>query len=150
MEIILLERVRNLGKLGDKVRVKNGYARNYLVPHGKAVAATPTNLAAFEQRRAELEKAAAEALAAATKRAEKFKDVVLTFVRRTKGEEGKLYGSIGAQDIFDSLVEKNLEIDKREIHLEAGVIRSIGEYEAELMFHSEVIVPVKIIVEVEA
>lgn len=150
MEIILLERVRNLGKLGDKVRVKNGYARNYLVPHGKAVAATQSNVAMFEQRRAELEKAAAESLAAASKRAEKFQDLVLTFVRRTKGEDGKLYGSIGIQDIFDSMVEKNLEIDKREIHLPKGVIRMVGEHEAEVLLHSEVIVTVKVIVEVEA
>lgn len=149
MEIILLERVHNLGHLGDQVKVKPGYARNFLIPQGKAVRATKANIERFEQRRAEYEKAAAEVLAAAQKRAAAFHELTLELVRRTVGEEGKLYGSIGVQEITDALVEKGMEIVKKEIDMPAGVIRSVGEYEVVASFHSEVSVtiPVNVIAE---
>lgn len=150
MEIILLERVHKLGHLGDRVNVKAGYARNYLVPQGKAVRATKENIERFEQRRAEYEKAAADALAAAEKRAAAFKELTLDLVRRTVGEEGKLYGSVGVQEITDALVERGLEVAKREIDMPAGTIRSIGEYEIVVSFHSEVSVTVPVTVTAEA
>ncbi len=150
MEIILLERVHKLGHLGDRVNVKAGYARNYLAPQGKAVRATKENIERFEQRRAEYEKAAADALAAAEKRAAAFKELTLDLVRRTVGEEGKLYGSVGVQEITDALVERGLEVAKREIDMPAGTIRSIGEYEIVVSFHSEVSVTVPVTVTAEA
>ena len=104
MQVMLLERVRNLGHLGEKVNVKPGYARNYLIPYGKAVPATKENIAYFEQRRAELEKADQETLAQAQKRADALKDVIITIKRKT-AEEGKLYGSVGLHDIIEFLAQ---------------------------------------------
>lgn len=146
MDIILLEDIRKLGKLGDTVSVKSGYARNFLVPQGMAVRATKDNLAMFEERRVELERIAKEALSAAQARAEKLKDLEVS-IERLAGEEGKLFGSVGTQDIADAISEASgVEIIKREVMMPDGAIRSIGEYDIDLSLHNEVNANVKIVV----
>jgi large subunit ribosomal protein L9 len=145
MNVILLEHFANLGELGDEVTVKGGYARNYLIPKGKAVRATAANRAIFEERRAELEQAANEQLSAAQARAEKLKDLSVTFVAMA-GEEGKLYGSVGTKDIADLVTAQAIEINKSEVRLPEGVIRSTGEYEVDLQLHSEVTVSITLTV----
>lgn len=145
MEVILLEKVANLGNLGDKVNVKSGYGRNYLLPQGKAAAATAENLAAFEARRAELERAAAEKLAAAQSRAQQLSGLEVTITANT-GEEGKLFGSIGTHDIADALSASGVEVHKSEVRLPNGTIRQTGEYEITLNLHSDVETTVKLIV----
>ena len=148
MEVILLEKVANLGSLGDKVKVKAGYGRNFLLPYGKAVAATEDNLKAFEERRAELEKAAADKLAAAQARAEKLEGQSFTISSKA-GEEGKLFGSIGVRDIADAITAGGTEVEKSEVRLPEGPIRVTGEYEIELQLHSDVEVSVKLAVVAE-
>ncbi|WP_150912587.1 50S ribosomal protein L9 [Marinobacter halotolerans] len=137
MEVILLEKVANLGSLGDKVKVKAGYGRNFLLPYGKAVPATADNLKAFEERRAELEKAAAEKLAAAQARAEALNGASVTITSKA-GEEGKLFGSIGVRDIADAITAAGTEVEKSEVRLPEGPLRVVGEYEIELQLHSDV------------
>ena len=143
MEVILLERFGNLGDLGDEVTVKGGYARNYLIPQGKAVRATAENRSVFEGRRAELERAANEQLGEAQARAEKLQGLVVTLLVKA-GEEGKLYGSVGTKDIADAVTAERAEIAKSEVKLPEGVIRAIGEYEVDLQLHSDVIVTVQV------
>lgn len=145
MEVILLEKVANLGELGDKVTVKAGFGRNFLLPQGKATAATAENIALFEARRAELEKAAAEKLAVAQARAEKLNELVVTITANV-GEEGKLFGSIGAQDIADALTAAGVEVAKSEVSLPQGTIRQAGEFEISLQLHSEVTAAIKLVV----
>ncbi|MCK7542999.1 50S ribosomal protein L9 [Marinobacter bryozoorum] len=145
MEVILLEKVANLGSLGDKVKVKSGYGRNYLLPYGKAVAATTENLQAFEERRAELEKAAADKLAAAQSRAEALEGQSFTISSKA-GDEGKLFGSIGVRDISDAITAGGTEVEKSEVRLPEGPIRVTGEYEIELQLHSDVTVTVQLAV----
>ena len=145
MEVILLEKIGKLGDLGDKVKVKPGYGRNYLIPQGKAVRATDANRAVFEERRTELENAANEQLAAAQERAGKLEGLALTVVVKA-GEEGKLYGSVGTQDIADKITEEAIEVVKSEIRMPEGVIRSIGEYEIDVQLHSDVKVTVAVAV----
>lgn len=145
MEVILLDRVDNLGKLGDKVRVRPGYARNYLLPRGKAVRATAENLASFEARRAELERHVAEELSAAQARAEKFHELVLTIAARS-GEQGKLFGSIGPVDIVDAAEARGLEVERSEVRMPEGPIRATGEHTITIHFHTDVNVEVKVIV----
>lgn len=146
MEIILLEDIRKLGKLGDTVSVKNGYARNFLVPLGKAVRANKANTAVFEERRSELEKIAKENLQAAEKRAEKLKDLTIT-IARLAGEEGKLFGSVGTADIAETASEATgIEITKREVLMPEGLLRSVGEYDIELTLHTDVTVTIKVAV----
>ena len=137
MEIILLENVLNLGRLGDKVRVKPGYGRNYLIPYGMAVAATAGNLQQFEQRRAELEQKARDTLTNAEKRAEQLATVELT-VTALASEEGKLYGSVGVNEICKALLELGHEVKKNEIILPKGAIHEVGQYDIRLQLHSEV------------
>lgn len=137
MDVILLEKINNLGTLGDKVKVKPGYGRNYLIPNGKAVPATEDNVAKFEARRAELEKAAAEVLTAAQTRADKLKEVKLSLTRKA-GEEGKLYGSVGTADIAEAAEAAGHELGKHEIHLPEGPIRAIGEYSIDITLHADV------------
>ena len=137
MEIILLKNVANLGVLGDKVKVRSGYGRNYLVPRGFAVTATADNLKVFEERRAELERAAAEALAAAEARRTRFENLRLTIARKA-GEEGRLFGSVGASDIADAAVEAGFELDKAEVRLSGGPLRAVGEYEVTLHLYTDV------------
>jgi len=137
MEVILQEKIHNLGDLGDKVRVKPGYGRNYLIPQGKAVPATPENVAKFEIRRAELEKAQAEQLAEARARAEKINGLRLTIARKA-AEEGKLYGSVATADIVEAATAAGAEIGKHELHLPEGPIRLVGEYELHVSLHADV------------
>lgn len=137
MEVILLQRIGNLGKLGDRVNVKSGYGRNYLIPQGKAVSATEKNIAAFEARRAELEKIEAELLAAAQTRAESLKDVNV-ILRSKSGEEGKLFGSIGTRDIADALTNSGIAVERHEVKMPEGVIRVLGEYSIDIQLHHDV------------
>lgn len=149
MEVILLEKVANLGTLGDKVNVKAGYGRNYLMPFGKAVPANEANIAAFEARRADLEKQAAEKLAEAQKRAESLNEVELT-ITANAGDEGKLFGSIGTRDLADLITSATgVEVVKSEVRLPNGVIRTTGEFEISVQLHSEVSAVVRVFVEAE-
>lgn len=148
MEVILLEKVANLGTLGDKVKVKAGYGRNFLVPFGKAVPATKANVAEFEARRAELEKAANEKLSAAQQRAEQLNEIELTITAKA-GDEGKLFGSIGTRDLAESISAVGVEVAKSEVRLPAGPIRTIGEFDIALQLHTDVSATVKVFVEAE-
>ncbi|MFA6409132.1 MAG: 50S ribosomal protein L9 [Gammaproteobacteria bacterium] len=144
MQVILLEKVRNLGNIGDQVKVKRGYARNFLTPQSKAIQATKENLALFEARRLEIEKAAEEAFKAAEKRATTFKDLALTIAVKIS-EEGKLFGSVGMKEIIEALKKQGHEIARSELSLPNGPIRQIGEHEVTLILHPDVTVPLKII-----
>ena len=148
MDVILLEKVANLGSLGDKVKVKAGYGRNFLLPYGKAVAATADNLKAFEERRAELEKAAAEKLSAAQARGEALEGASVTITSKA-GEEGKLFGSIGVRDIADAITATGTDVEKSEVRLPEGPLRVVGEYEIELQLHSDVTVQINLAVVAE-
>ncbi len=143
MEVILLKNVANLGVLGDKVKVRPGYGRNYLVPGGFAVLANAANLEAFEARRAELERAAAEALAAAEARKAQFDGVSLTIARKA-GDEGRLFGSVGTTDIATAAVEAGFKLDKSEVRLSEGPFRAVGEYEVTLHLYADVDARIKI------
>ncbi|AHK78451.1 MULTISPECIES: 50S ribosomal protein L9 [Ectothiorhodospira] len=145
MEVILLEKVENLGNLGDKVRVRAGYARNYLLPQGKAKFATEANLAEFEARRAELEKAAAESLAAAESRRDKLEAMTVTVTAKAGGE-GKLFGSVGTADIADAVTAAGGELEKREVRMPDGPLRVVGEYEIALQLHTDVKATLKVVV----
>jgi len=149
MEVILLEKVGKMGVLGDTVNVKNGYARNYLVPTGKAVVASADNVKYFEERRAELEKAEAGKLATAQSRADQLAELELT-VTANAGDEGKLFGSIGPRDVADLVSATGVEIEKSEVKMPNGPIRSVGEYDITVQLHSEVTSAVHIIVVAEA
>ncbi len=137
MQVILLETVENLGKLGDTVKVKPGYARNYLLPQGKAMPATKENLAEVEAHRAELERQEAEALAAAKARAEQLEGREVTVVRKA-GDEGKLFGSVGPADIAEALSAEGVEVERQEIRLPADTIRQTGEYSIGVHLHVDV------------
>lgn len=149
MEVILLEKVENLGNLGDKVRVRDGYARNFLVPHGKAKFATAENIAEFEARRAELEKAAAESLAAAEARREKLEALEPVTIASKSGGEGKLFGSVGTHDIAEAVSAAGVEVEKREVRMPLGPIRQTGEFDIELHLHTDVNATVKVVVVAE-
>ena len=138
MNVILLEKVRNLGNLGDKVSVKPGYGRNFLIPQNKAVFATAKNIESFNLRRAELEKKEKTTLAAAEQRAAKINDTSIV-ISAQASDEGKLYGSIGVYEIEDALVAKSIEVSKREIMMPEGPIHSVGNYVIEVHVHSDVI-----------
>ena len=137
MNIILLERIGKLGTLGEEVTVKNGFARNYLIPTGRAVRVTKENRQAFEARRADLEAAAGERLAAAQTRAAALEDVSVTLMVRAS-EEGKLFGSVGTVEISRALTDQGHEISKSEVSLPEGAIRDIGEHEVEIQLHAGV------------
>jgi large subunit ribosomal protein L9 len=137
MDIILLEKVGGLGNLGDKVRVKGGFGRNFLIPYGKAVSATTDNVARFEAKRAELEKGATERLAAAQARAEKLSGLKVT-IAANAGDEGKLFGSIGTRDVADAITATGNEVGKSEVRMPNGVIRAIGDYQIDVQLHSDV------------
>ena len=145
MDVILLEKVGKLGDLGDKVNVKAGYGRNYLFPFGKAVPATKDNLADFEVRRAELEKAAAEKLTGAQGRAAKLNELTVS-IEANAGEEGKLFGSIGTRDIADALTGAGIEVSKSEVRLPNGAIREIGEFDVAIQVHSDITASIKLVV----
>lgn len=144
MNVILLEKVRNLGSLGQQVNVKAGYGRNYLVPYGKAVYATPENIKKFEAQRAELEKAEKAALAAAVARKKSIEALGAITIKAKAGEEGKLFGSLGTRDIATLITEAGVEVQKSEVDLPTGPLRMLGEYEITLELHSDVIALVKI------
>lgn len=143
MEVILLEKVGKLGALGDKVSVKSGYGRNFLIPYGKAVPANEANVAEFEARRAELEKAAAEKLSAAEARAADLNDKAVTITSKA-GDEGKLFGSIGVRDVADAVSAAGIEISKSEVRLPEGPIRSIGDFDVTIQLHSDVAAIIKL------
>jgi large subunit ribosomal protein L9 len=143
MQVILLEKVENLGGLGDKVNVRNGFGRNFLIPQGKAVAATEANVAKFETRRAELEKAAAESLALAQQRAEKIAALHVTIARKV-GDEGKLFGSVGTVDIAEALTHAGAKVERHEVRMPTGALRTAGDFEIDLHLHADVNVKAKI------
>lgn len=145
MEVILLEKIGKLGSLGDKVTVKRGYGRNYLLPFGKAVPATAANLETFEARRAELESAASEKLNSAQTRAAQLNEIELSIVAKA-GEEGKLFGSIGTADIADAISASGIEVAKHEVRLPEGALRHTGEFEVAIQLHPEVTATVGIVV----
>ena len=145
MNVILLERVNNLGDLGDEVGVRPGFARNFLIPKGKAVQANEDNRAVFEARRAELEHAADEKLGEAKTRAVPLVEKVVTIVVKS-GEEGKLYGSVGTQDIATALAQDGLEVARNEVRMPEGAIRTLGEYDIAIQLHSDVTVEIKVAV----
>jgi large subunit ribosomal protein L9 len=137
MEIILLEKVRNLGNLGDQVKVRSGYGRNFLLPQGKAVIANEKNKAQFEVRRAELEKVQAVALTEARARAEKMSGATVQIMGKA-GEEGKLFGSIGTADIAEAMTAAGFPLGRAEIHLPSGPLKQIGDFEIPVSLHAEV------------
>jgi len=148
MEIILLENVANLGGLGDRVNVKPGYGRNYLVPQGKAVPATAINIAEFESRRAELQREADAQRHAAETRAAKINALSIRILANA-GEEGKLFGSVTVRDIADEATAAGVEIDRSEVRLPSGPLREVGEYQVEVYLHPEVSAHVNVAVEAE-
>lgn len=149
MELILLQKVTNLGSLGDKVTVKPGYGRNYLVPSGKAVPATAANMAEFEQRRAEYEAKAAALLGDAEARRARFAEAGVT-IHANASAEGKLYGSVGVRDIAEAFTAAGLPLHKSEVILGEGPLRRTGEFEVLLHLHADVDTPVKIVIEAES
>ncbi len=148
MNVILLEPLGNLGELGEEVSVKPGFARNFLLPQRKAVRATDENRKLFEGQRLDLERVADERLSVAQGRAGKLEGIELTIVVKA-GEEGKLYGSVGTQDIATALTEQGPEIQKSEVRLPEGVIRAIGEYQVGVQLHPDVFVEVPLSVVAE-
>ena len=143
MELILLEKVQNLGDLGEKVKVKAGFGRNYLMPQGKAVPATPANVERFEAMRAELEKAAKDRLASAGNRAAAMEDLVVS-IAAIASEEGKLYGSIGPREISEALIALGHEVTKREVILSEGPLRHVGEFDVALQLHADIETVIKV------
>ncbi|TKB56836.1 50S ribosomal protein L9 [Ferrimonas aestuarii] len=144
MEVILLDKIAKLGGLGDKVSVKSGYARNYLLPQGKAVFANAANIAEFEARRAELEKNIADKLAAAQARADKLTALEGVEIASKAGDEGKLFGSIGTRDIADAITAAGVEVAKSEVRLSEGALRNTGEFDIVVALHTEVTATVKL------
>jgi len=150
MEVILLDKIAKLGGLGDKVSVKSGYARNYLLPKGKAVFASKENVERFEARRADLEKKLAEVLAAAQARAEQLVALTEVTIASKAGDEGKLFGSIGTRDIADAITEAGVEVTKAEVRLPLGTIRETGEFDIAIHLHNDVDTEIKLVVIAEA
>jgi large subunit ribosomal protein L9 len=148
MEVILLERVKNLGDLGETVKVRPGYGRNFLIPKGKAVPANEANKKVFEERRADLESKAQEALAVAQERQAKLEGAKVT-VKAHAGEEGKLFGSVGTAEIADAVTAQVAEICKSEVEMPEGPIRAVGEEEVGLILHSDVRATITVVVEAE-
>ena len=145
MQIILLEKVVNLGNLGDLVKVKDGYARNFLIPQGKAKRATPVALKEFEAKRAELEKAAAEKFDAAKALAEKFEGVVVTIARKA-GVDGRLFGSVTNHDVAEGLAKLGFALEKSAVRMPTGPLKMIGESELEVSLHTDVVATVKVVI----
>ncbi len=148
MNVILLEKVHNLGDLGEQVNVKAGYGRNFLIPQGKAVSATADNVAKFEARRAELEKSAAEKLAAAEARKATLSELEVTITQKA-GDEGKLFGSVGTSDIAQAITAAGSEVNKSEVRLPEGALRNVGEYDIDVELHGDVVVTVRLSVVAE-
>lgn len=148
MEVILLQKVANLGNIGDKVKVKPGYGRNFLLPQGKATAATAANIAAFEARRTELEAKAAGDLASATARGAKLEGYKLTITAKA-GNEGKLFGSVGTADVAEAMQRDGIEVERSEIRLPAGPIRTVGEHHISVHLHADVDVEIVLTIAAE-
>lgn len=150
MQVILLEKVQKLGNLGDEVSVKSGYGRNFLVPAGKALPATKNNREKFEERRADLEAAAAKILVAAQEREKKLVAAGDIDVMANAGVEGKLFGSVTAADIADAVNTKGADVDRNEVRLPTGPLRHTGEYNIDVQLHADVVVSVKVNITSEA
>jgi large subunit ribosomal protein L9 len=148
MEVILMEKIANLGPMGARVKVKPGYGRNYLLPKGKAKPATPENIAAFEAMRAELEQAANNALASAEARRDQLDGMQITIAAKA-GEEGKLFGSVGTNDIAEAISAAGVTVERHEVRLPDGVYRQIGEYDVQLHLHSDINTTVKLVITAE-
>ena len=146
MEVILLDKIGRVGGLGDKVKVRNGYARNYLLPLKKAVLATKENLAKFEAERAQYEAKIAAELKAAQDRAAKLAEVATLEIAAQAGDEGKLFGSVGTRDIAEAATKAGVEVHKSEVRLPDGVLRSVGQYDIEIQLHPDV--KVKVVVSI--
>jgi large subunit ribosomal protein L9 len=143
MQVILLEKMANLGQLGDVVRVKDGFARNYLIPHGKARRATPENLAEFEQRRSELEKAQAEALAVAQEKAAKLDGLTVQITQKA-GVDGKLFGSVTNFDIAEALTKQGFEVSKSAIRMPEGPLKTVGDHPLKIALHTDAVVTITV------
>ena len=143
MQVILMEKVANLGELGDVVKVKDGFARNFLIPHGKAKRATPENLKAFESRRADLEKAQAEVLAKAKERGTKLEGLTIQITQKA-GPDGRLFGSVTNYDIVEELKKQGHEVDRSMIRMPQGPLKQVGEYPLQIALHTDVTVTVKV------
>lgn len=144
MEVILLEKVKHLGNIGDQAKVKSGYARNYLLPQNKAVLATKANIEKFNSQRAEFEKRAADAFAIAETRKTKFDNLKVVTIKAKVSDEGKLFGSVGIREIAAAINNAGAEINKSEISLPQGPIHQIGEYDIDLQLHTDVTATIKI------
>ena len=149
MEIILMDKVTNLGNLGDVVNVKAGYARNYLIPQGMAKRANKANIAAFAERKAELERLAGEKLAAAQARAEKMGGITITIAQKA-GVDGRLFGSITNADIAEAIIASGVQVQKSDVRLPNGPFKAIGEYNVEVALHHDVVVEIQLVVNAEA
>ena len=145
MQVILMEKLANLGELGDVVKVKDGYARNYLIPHGKAKRATDENLKAFETRRAELEKAQAAALAQAKERGAKLDGLTLKIAQKA-GVDGRLFGSVTNYDIVEALKAQGMEIERSQVRMPAGPLKQVGEFPLQIALHTDVVVTITVAV----
>lgn len=145
MKIILMERIKNLGSLGEEVTVANGFARNYLIPQGKAARATKDNKAFFEAKREELEAAVADARQKAEHRADKLAELEVTIYARTSAE-GKIYGSVDTKQIADAVTATGVEIQKSEVRLNEGVLRNLGEYHISIQLYADVIATIKLVI----
>lgn len=143
MEVILLQKVENLGNLGDKVKVRAGYGRNFLIPQGKAKPATASNVAEFEKRRAELEKQAADMLAAAVQRKGELDGKSIT-INAKAGQEGKLFGSVGTVDIAEAMTASGIKLERKEVRMPQGPIRVAGEHKVEIHLHTDVNVEITV------
>ena len=148
MEVILLQKVANLGNIGDRVKVRSGYGRNFLLPEGKATLATADNVARFEARRAELERLAREHLTSAQDRAEALKEFKLT-IHAKAGTEGKLFGSIGTADIAEASTREGFKVERSEVRLPAGPLRMVGEHTVSVHLHADVDVPLHVTIVAE-
>jgi large subunit ribosomal protein L9 len=145
MQVILMEKLANLGNLGDVVKVKDGYARNYLIPHGKAKRATEANIKAFEVRRVELEKTQAEALAKAQERGAKLDGLTLQIVQKA-GVDGRLFGSVTNYDIVEALTKQGLEVERSQVRMPDGPLKQVGEYKLQVALHPDVIAAINVAV----
>ena len=149
MNIILLDKIANLGCLGDQVSVKSGYARNFLFPQGKAFPATKDNVEKFEARRAELEAKMTEVLNAAQARADQLTALEAVTIQAPAGDEGKLFGSVGTRDIADAVSAAGVAVTKAEVKLPTGTLRELGEYDIDVQLHAEVTTTVKLVIAAE-
>jgi len=148
MDVILLQKVANLGNIGDRVKVRSGYGRNYLLPGGKATLATPDNVKRFEARREELEKLAREHLSGAEERAAAMKDFKLSITAKA-GTEGKLFGSIGTSDVAEALTKAGFKIERSEVRMPNGPLRMVGDHSVGLHLHADIDVPLAVLIVAE-